>query len=230
MNRLSLPIFAIAFLFLPLARGEEIRKYQLVSEGGHETATTIVWDNIDGLGKVSGNFHYAAGDQSFHGTNPEPGVLRLTTENGIRYDLVKLQGDQGITWVGQVHFTEHSENARLVPVRKMAAAGSGANAPAEHRGDARHYIARGSDGTEIAVSIIWSDIEGNGPVEGHFQFGKSSIAFTGENPSDGYLRLKDDLGNRYEFRKVKNDRSLLVWAGTATNPQGKVDMLTLTAK
>lgn len=228
------PILALSLwvsALLPLSAGE-LRRYQLLDQDGTSVPATIVWENISGLGKISGGIDYPGGLLNFQGTNPRAGYISFETENGIRAELTREKVGGGFVWVGQFHFADHSEAIRLVPADGPM--GDPAPTPKTTTGKpaagvtVRHYLAVDQGGGNAQITINWSNINGLGAISGQFKRDGQAISFDGMNPESGYIWFRDTKGNYYQFWKRKSEGGKIRWSGSATTPTGESASLVIT--
>ena len=107
---------AIALAFVAAADAGEVRRYRFVSSDESRVPATIVWENREGLGPVSGKIHLADGPLAFTGENPEPGLLRLRTDDGTAYEFWKKRTESGSVWIGRARNAPFTEEIFLEPV------------------------------------------------------------------------------------------------------------------
>jgi len=229
-RRLFIPALVFLASGLTLLKGGELRRYQLFEQNGTSVPATIVWENISGLGNISGGIDYPGGLLNFHGTNPRSGYITFETENGIRAELTRETVAGGFIWVGQFHFVDHSEPIRLVP--SDGPKGNPAPKPTSGKPAAgvtvRHYLATDDSGGNAHITINWTNINGLGAISGQFKRDGQAVSFDGMNPASGYIWFRDTVGNYYEFRKGKSEGGKVRWSGTATTPSGDSASLWLT--
>jgi len=217
---------------LSLIHAGEQRRYQLFLEDGTGVPATIVWENISGLGNISGGLDYPGGLISFQGTNPRSGYITFETENGVSAELTRETVGGGFVWVGWFHYVDHSEPIRLVP--SDGAKGKPAPAPKTTSGKpaagvtVRNYLAVDQDGGNAQITINWSNINGLGAINGQFKKNGQAVSFDGMNPESGYIWFRDTVGNYYEFRKGQSEGGKVRWSGSATTPSGESAALWLT--
>ncbi len=213
-------------------RGGELRRYQLLGESGTSVPATIVWENISGLGKISGEIDYPGGLLGFHGTNPRSGYISFETENGIRAELTRQTVGGGFVWVGQFHFVDHSESIRLVPVDgtkgKPSAVPKTTSGKPAAGATVRNYLATDDSGGNAQITIHWTNISALGAISGQFKKNGQAVSFDGMNSESGYIWFRDTAGNYYEFRKGKSEGGKVRWSGSATTPSGQSESLWLT--
>ncbi len=231
MNHRITPLLlaALTFTLSTTARGADTRTYDLVTTDGNRIPATIIWENISGLGKIWGTIDYAAGSLAFNGTNSRSGYISFTTDNGVRGDFNKQTVGNGFVWVGQFHFTGHSESVQLVPTNRPKPGVAPAPAPPKPAGaTVNRYTAIDGSGGQAQVTITWSNIKGLGPISGQFIRNGNAVSFDGENSSSGYIWFRDTAGNYYEMRKGAPVGGKVRWTGTVTGSSGQSDSLWLT--
>jgi len=231
-HRFHIIAIALCSFSLNVLTGGEVRRYQLFDESGASVPATIVWENISGLGKISGGIDYAEGLLNFQGANSRAGYISFETENGVRAELTRQTVGGGFVWVGQFHFVDHSESIRLVP--SDGAMGKPAPAPKTTSGKpaagvtVRNYLAVDEGGGNAQITINWSNINGLGAISGQFKRDGKAVSFDGMNPESGYIWFRDTVGNYYEFRKGQSEGGKVRWSGSATTPSGESAALWLT--
>lgn len=180
-----------------------VRHYNDVN--GNNAIVTIVWDNISGLGKVSGTWYFAAGEMTFTGNNSRSGYLSIRYENGASVELYKKKEGNTIVWSGG--------GSRLIANEAFAAVA------APKLTTRTYHLELGAGLSYGLATIYWHNIKGNGRIEGVLTNETSSIPFVGSNPSNGYIEFIDNEGNQYKLRKSASSGSL-TWTGQATRAGG----------
>jgi len=215
MNRFFSPfliLFAVTAFIQPPALAADVRTYLLTYPDGSTVPTTIIWDNINGLDNLRGDFHYAAGDLGFSGKNSASGFIWMNDENGTYYEFRKETVGKGFRWVGA---DGAGEWIALVPSgsnQPKPAPKPAAGATVQHY----HYLPEGG-GTPFPVKIVWDNIKGLGGISGTITYRDGEVvSFNGRNPEAGYITFTASDGAIYSLWKRTRGNSF-EWAGTGAD-------------
>ncbi|MDF1823718.1 MAG: hypothetical protein P1U68_03695 [Verrucomicrobiales bacterium] len=221
MNRLlsSHLVVVVIFLFVTVfSPAAEVRTYQLTFPDGSTVPTTIVWDNINGLDNIRGNFHFAAGDLGFSGKNSASGFIWMNDEHGTYYELRKETAGKGFRWVGK---NGGGQRIVLVPTATGSSNSMPVNAPGS---TVRHYqyIPEGG-GTPFHVSMVWENIKGLGAISGTITYPNGVVSFSGRNPESGYITFTASDGAVYELWR-RSRGSGFEWNGTGADAGSRFEV------
>lgn len=112
MKRRTFGLFAMAAALLigtSGAKADTVQKYTGFL-GATPIKVTIIWDNIKGLGDISGSISYGGRKLGFSGSNYASGKIRFVDSDGYTYSMYKSNSGSTIGWKGtcggeQVTFT-----------------------------------------------------------------------------------------------------------------------------
>lgn len=194
----------------PAGNRGTVRHYRyIVGDGASVFSATIIWENIKGLGAISGTITYPDSVVSFSGRNPESGYITFTASDGAIYSLWRRQRGNSFEWAGT-----GADNAAPFQVTLVPAAP--APAPAVGGGDTvRQYTMTGPFGQRFPATLIWSNIKGLGAIRGSLFTPDANLAVNGQNSRSGFIYFTDENGTYYELTKQNPVGGKVRWAGSA---------------
>ncbi|MDF1811940.1 MAG: hypothetical protein P1V20_06990 [Verrucomicrobiales bacterium] len=209
---LTLGIIILAFT--SSAQSQTVRHYK--NALSDNTRVSIKWNNINGLGDVSGTWHFAGGDLSFTGKNSRPGYLSIRFANGATQHLHNQKTHHGFGWTDNDSvFLIADDTFKAVKASNMVT---------------RHYTASYNNGEGFGSGTIhWHNINGNGRIEGSLTTSSKRTTFAGQNGVSGQLTFSDAVGNHYILNKSTDHRGKVVWTGQIVSGPSKSVLVTLTA-
>lgn len=200
----------------PKPSGATIRHYSYLPEGGGTPfPVTIVWDNIKGLGGISGTINYPGGAVSFNGGNPESGYITFTASDGATYELWRRSRGSSFEWAGSGADAGSRFAVTLIPTDKPAAPAPMPKPPAGNGETTRQYTMTGPYGQKYPATIVWSNIKGLGPIKGSLFSPAQKLTINGQNSRSGFIYFNDQYGTYYELNKQAPVGGKTLWKGRA---------------